>query len=102
MKGWRSTYSSLGMLVAPAPLLGLASREQVRRGRGQDVGGPNRVEGRRSPYSSLGMTAPLLGLVSREQVRRGLGQDVEGSYRVKGWRSTYSSLGMTVVPAPLL
>jgi hypothetical protein len=31
-KGWGSTYSSLGMMVVPAPLLGLASREQVRIG----------------------------------------------------------------------
>jgi hypothetical protein len=68
------------MMVVPAPLLGLASREQVKRGRGQGVGGPNRVEGRRITYSSLGTMvalARLLGLASREQVRRGLGLDVE-------------------------
>ncbi len=74
MKGWQSTYSSLGMMVVPAPLLGLASMEQVRRGRDQGVGGPNRVKGWRSTYSSLGMMmvrSRLLGLTSREQVRRG-------------------------------
>jgi hypothetical protein len=68
-------------MVVPAPLLGLALREQVRRDQGQDVGGPNRVVGRRNTYSSLGMTvvpAPLLGLASREQVRRGQGYDVGG------------------------
>jgi hypothetical protein len=40
VKGWQSTSSYLGMMVVPAPLLGLASREQVRRGRGQDVEEP--------------------------------------------------------------
>ncbi len=34
VKNRRSTYPSLVMMVAPAPLLGLASREQVRRGSG--------------------------------------------------------------------
>ncbi len=69
MEGRRITYSSLGMAEAQVPLPGLASREQVRRGRGQDVGGPNRVKGWRSTYSSLGMmvaSAPLLGLESME------------------------------------
>ncbi len=36
VKGRHSSYSSLGMMVTPAPLLGLASREQHRRGLGQD------------------------------------------------------------------
>jgi hypothetical protein len=31
-------------MVALAPLLGLASREQVRRGLGQDIGGPQQGE----------------------------------------------------------
>jgi hypothetical protein len=34
VKGWRNTSSSLDVTVAPARLLGLASREQVRRGSG--------------------------------------------------------------------
>jgi hypothetical protein len=65
---------SLGTMVVLEPLLGLVSREQVRRGWDQDVGGPNRVKGWRSTSSYPGMMvvpAPLLGLVSREQVRRG-------------------------------
>jgi hypothetical protein len=60
------------MMVVPAPHPGLASREQVRRGWDQAVGGHNRVKGRQSTYSSLDMmlvTVPLLGLASREQVR---------------------------------
>ncbi len=32
VKNKQSTYSSLGMMAVPAPLPGLASREQVRRG----------------------------------------------------------------------
>jgi hypothetical protein len=74
VKGRRSTYSSLFLMVVLAPLHGLASREQVRRDWDQAVGGPSRVKGRQSTYSSLGMKAvpvPLLGLALREQVRGG-------------------------------
>jgi hypothetical protein len=81
VKGWQSRSSYPGMIAAPAPLLGLASREQGRRGLGEDVEGSNRMKGRRSTYSSLAMTvalAPLPGLASREQVRRGRGQDLGG------------------------
>ncbi len=76
-----------------------------KEGRGEAVGGPNRVKGRRSTYSSLDVTvAPgassWTGIKGAGKESRG--QAVGGPNRVKGWRSTYSSLGMTEASAPLL
>jgi hypothetical protein len=90
------------MMAALARLLGLASREQVRRGSGPGCRSP--AEGKKAEHILVSGHDGGTGASSWTGIKRAgkarLGPGCRGAYRVKGMRSTYSSLGIMEAPAP--